>query len=549
MIFKEVLLRELKRRGIKNIYGVPGRENEHILFNEVEGIEYITTRTEFASGIAAEFSGRMTNKPQVCFSTMGPGATNMTTSVASAMLNKSPLIFFSAQLESDDKFYNITHQCVNQTEIMKPITKWSYEIQHPQELPQVINKAFKIAMTEPVGPVHIAIPTNYFEEDIKINYDIDINLPQQIILPEPYIDRKLLNQVEEALAVSKRTLCLVGQEVIRADAQEEVAELIRKFNIPLLSAANAKGILSEDDKLNYGSASCYMEGILQYNALDDIFCDIDTLLFIGYKYVDDLLPKMWTRGISKRIITLSSDGFFSMYSKFKPDIEIVGNIKEYLKKFIEFKIFPKTDTQILSGLKAQYFKVLNDDKQYPNGMISAAQVINSINKYINDGIFVTDIGYFRHHSIIFSRPRGIQKFFTDTGISSFGVGLPSAIGAKMNNKDKRVILLCGDGGFHASSSDLATLTKYNLPIIIILLNNRCFNLIKLYQSRNTGKKNDNVVELSDVNFVALAKANGCDGIHVNGLKELNDVLEKYNDEKTLLIEVDVLYDDNFVISF
>lgn len=98
MIFKEVLLRELKRRGIKNIYGVPGRENEHILFNEVEGIEYITTRTEFAAGIAAEFSGRMTNKPQVCFSTMGPGATNMTTSVASAMLNKSPLIFFSAQL-------------------------------------------------------------------------------------------------------------------------------------------------------------------------------------------------------------------------------------------------------------------------------------------------------------------------------------------------------------------------------------------------------------------------------------------------------------------
>ncbi len=548
MKFKEVLLRELKRRGIEYIFGVPGRENEQILFNEVPGIEYVTTRIEFTAGIAADFSGRMTNKPQVCFSTMGPGATNMTTAVASAMLNKSPLIFFSAQLESDDNFYNTTHQCVNQTKIMEPITKWSYEIAHPQELSQVINKAFKTALTEPVGPVHIAIPVDFFNRDININYDIKKELVQQVITLEVDIDEVEFNNVYQLMKESENPLILIGQEIFRVRAEKSVKKFIELWNIPFIAAANAKGILNFDHPLNYGSASCYMEGILKYKALDDIFEDVDLLICIGYQYVDDLLPKMWTRGREKKIITITSDSLQKTFNKLSPNISVVTNIDKFFTALNQTKTKRKNPKE-LTEVKKQYKLITENTNQLHEGKLNPPQVINVINKYLDEGILITDIGYYRHHSILLANPNAPQRFFTDTGLSSFGVGLPSAIGAKIYNKDKKVFLICGDGGFHSGSSELATLVKYNLPLIIIVLNNQCFELISLYQDRSNERGNKNIVNLAKIDFVKLAEANGCIGKKITNIKQLEEAIESYDSKHTLVIEVDVIYDENFDISF
>jgi len=548
MLFKEALLQELVRRNIKYVYGVPGRENEHILFNEVDGIEYITTRVEFTAGIMADFAGRMSDQAQACFTTMGPGATNVTTAVASAMLNKSPVVFFTSQLESNDIFYNITHQCVDQASILAPLTKWSYELRHPQELYNVIDKAFEIALTEPVGPVHLSIPVDFYNQEIMSPPRSEVPAqPASIRVNAAPASEREIDAIMEKLQSSSRPLCLIGQEVIRVGADQALIEFCRQYNIPFVTAANAKGVAPFSDPLNYGAVSCYMEGILGYPALDDIFVSADLIICVGYQYVDDLLPKMWTRGNEKTVLSLGSSPQLMIHSKFNPDLECVCDLKHLFTALSE-RNGAKKEGRDLSRMKQQYEKVLHAPQREQN-CFSPGQVMNVINRHLGSGCLITDIGYYRHHAIMFSNPDSTKKFFSDTGLSSFGTGLPSAAAAQLLNPGEKVFLICGDGGFHSGSGDLATLTKYGLPVVVVLLNNASYELINLYQQRSKTGRNPEIVRLESVDFVKLAEANGCNGVRVSTIEQLDAAIAQNDYTKPLLIEVPVSYQDDFVISF
>lgn len=544
MKFKTALQQELLNYGINNFFGVPGRECEKIFFDEVKGVSYITTRVEFTAGIAADAAGRMTRKPQVCFATMGPGATNLTTAVASAQLNKSPVLFITSQLEHDDILYNLTHQCVNQQAIFEPITKWSYQLENPEELVDVLAKAVDICMTEPLGPVHIAIPVDFYDKDIVYNESLLIK-DKNIKIPTKKIDDSLIDQVYTDIREAKKPLFIIGQEVIRTNATEAVKKFVLDNNIPFVSTANAKGILPFENPLNYGSASCYMEGILHFSALEAIFSEVDLIITIGYQYVDDLLPKMWERGIEKRLISLSTVGTEDIRSKFKPDYEVIGNLTEIFEKLNKRDCTKKEDCVDIS-VKNKYNELFENVKN--DSSLTPVAVLKAINNNIGDGILVTDIGYYRHHAILFSMPRKTDSFFSDTGLSSFGTGLPSAIGVNATNREKSVFLVCGDGGFHASSSDLATLVKYNLPVVVIVLNNSWYKLIDNYQRRGGGS-NELVTKLSLVDFRMLAEANGCVGSRASTYEELDYVIKNRDITKPLVVDVAFEYDDDFEISF
>jgi len=539
----EVLLKEIKRRGIDRVFGVPGRENAFILFNEVEGLDYITTRVEFTAGIMADLTSRMTRYPQVCFSTMGPGATNMTTAAASAMLNHSSLILITAQLESDDRSYNLTHQCVDQKKVMEGVTKWSYELNCPEDLPWVLNKAFEIVQTEPVGPVHVSIPVDFFKKEIIINYDINKPIKPKIINEKQVYDTLEIESIRKQILTSRYPLCLIGEAAIRVGAQERIIEFCKAWNIPFVTAANAKGVEEKNHPLNYGAASPYMEGILGYKALEEMYTHIDTIVCVGYQYVDDLLPKMWAYGDRKTIISINSHFIREIHNSFTPDIECVGDISEIMQELIKGQI-KKKEFKPMDTLKSVYKNIVSD-RTIVNGRLTPIQVINSVNKNIGDGILCTDIGYYRHHAILFSDPKAVGRFYTDAGLSSFGSGLPYAIGAQLQEPEKQIFLICGDGGFHSGSGDLETLVRYNLPVIVIIMNNSAFKLIELYQERNNEKEKQNkeVVTLGNVDFVKLAEANGCKGVRVHTVDELDSSIQNHDRSKPLVIEVPMEYRD------
>lgn len=543
MKFSKVLLKELKRRGITRVFGVPGRENASILFNEVPEIEYITARVEFNAGIMADFTGRLTRKPQVCFSTMGPGATNMATAVASAMLNKSPLVFISAQLERGDIFYNETHQCVDQAAVMAPITKWSYEMKSPEELPAVIDKAFRVALEEPVGPVHIAIPTDLFKCEIKAPADIDTPLECGITCDRAMPAAAAVDAVHGVLARSRHALCLIGAEAVRTGQAGAVLAFCREWGIPYMTAANAKGLEPFDSPLNFGAASCYMEGIIGYPALEDIFSSVDTLVCVGYQYVDDLLPKMWAYGPAKTIINISGSPTYAIHSKFNPDHELVGPVDGILAALSARGVTPQVPRP-MEVVKKAYRKSLAD-ATVRDGRLTPVQVIGAVNPYFGqDAIVVTDIGYYRHHAILFAEPTATSQFFSDTGLSSFGTGLPSAVAAQLAFPDRPVFLLCGDGGFHSGSCDLATLARYKLPVIVVVMDNSAFELIHLYQKRHNETPHSAMVMLEKIDFVKLAEANGCQGIRVASLDELDAAIRQHDRLGPLVIEVPMRYGEH-----
>lgn len=539
--FSTVLLHELKRRGIDRIFGVPGRECAGILFDEVEGIDYITTRVEFTAGVAADFTGRLTRKPQVCFATMGPGATNMVTAVASARLNYSPLICFTAQLESDDNYYNLTHQCVDQTTIMEPVAKWSYELQSPEDILWAIDYGFKLAMQEPVGPVHIAIPANYLSKKIKVSHNLNRELPQKVTFDSTDPDPETLQAIYKTLLHSKSPLCLIGEGALRVNAGEAIISFCERWNIPFVAAANAKGIRPSSHPLNYGTASPYMEGILGYPALQDIYEPVDTLICIGYQYVDDLLPKMWSYGQEKLLVHIGATPIKSFHAKFNPDLECTGDISHILDALSLGEITQKPDRS-MSHLKQLYKDIVKSQKT-KNGRLTPIQIVDVVNNNIGNGIVCTDIGYYRHHAILFVEPKKEGCFFTDTGLSSFGSGLPSAIAAQLEYPDRQVVLICGDGGFHSGSGDLETLARYNLPVIVIVMNNNSFELISLYQKRGNAKYNRKVTNLGAVDFVKLSEANGCRGVFANSVEALTAAIASHDRSLPLVIEVPMEYRD------
>ena len=500
---------------------------------------------EFTAGIAADAAGRISQRPQVCFATMGPGATNLTTAVASSCLNKSPVIYITSQLECDDIIYNYTHQCVDQKKIMEPITKWSYELKSAGEIEDVLDRAFAVCMTEPLGPVHIAIPVDFYDAEVPYVNGKSIFI-QEIKLPENKVDACLIDKLVSDINKVKKPLIILGQEVIRTGAVASVKKFILDKKIPFISTANAKGIIPFENPLNYGSASCYMEGILHYNALSDIFDDIDMIICIGYQYVDDLLPKMWERGVDKKLVSISTLGTEKIRNKFKPEYELVGNISDIFSKLSDANIKPKEIIE-KKELKIKYKEVLGKKSESGEGL-TPGNVMGILNENIEDGVIVTDIGYYRHHAILFGLPNKINTFLSDTGLSSFGTGLPSAIGVQTIERDKAVFVVCGDGGFHSSSCDLATLVKYNFPIVVIVLNSSSYTLIDNYQHRGGGS-NDNITNLSHIDFAKLAEANGCVGKKASCSKELDCILKERDKNRPLVVDVTFKYDDDFKISF
>ena len=534
------LLQTIYNFGVRRIFGVPGRENAHILFNEVPGLEYVTARVEFNAGIMAEATGRITRRPQVCFSTMGPGATNTATAIASARLNHSPLIAITAQLERDDKFYNLTHQCIDQRGLFEPLAKWSYELDAPGDLPWVLERAFQIALAEPAGPVHLSIPVDLFACEIPLE---DVPSPPEaelrITTAAKHAEPSTIVAAHELLAGSRSPLCLIGEGVVRVDAHDALLAFCRDWRIPFITAANAKGISSHEDPLNYGAASPYMEGILKYDALSEIFSTVDVLVCVGYQYVDDLLPKMWAHGGSKTILSIGSTPTTEIQAKFAPDVECVGTILESLTAISALGIERK-DARPTLGLREVY-RAISADPPSVDGALTPEQVITTVNAHLDDGYLCTDIGYYRHHAILLARPPAVGRFITDAGLSSFGSGLPAAMAAQFAHPGKRVILVCGDGGFHSGSCDLETLARYNLPVVVIVMNNSAFELISLYQQRHAAATNPGIVTLGNVDFALLARANGCRGEHVDTVAGLSQALASNDWKSPLLIEVPLSY--------
>jgi len=194
---------------------------------------------------------------------------------------------------------------------------------------------------------------------------------------------------------------------------------------------------------------------------------------------------------------------------------------------------------IISKLQEQYNEIYYPKNSINDTQLNLIQIIKCINEHLDESILIADIGYYRHHAVLFSRTERTKQFFTDAGLACFGSGLPSAAAAQLIHPNKKVFLLCGDGRFYSGSGDLETLARHQLPIIINLINNSSFGLIELYQKKGTQRKSDRkeILSFTNVDFVKLAEANNCVGVRADKVDEIADAIRNHNRKQPLLIEV------------
>ncbi|WP_309111397.1 thiamine pyrophosphate-binding protein [Saccharothrix sp.] len=538
----DLLLSRLRSHGVEYVFGIVGREAEAILFDEVDGIEFVLTRHEFTAGVMADVLARITNRPQACFATLGPGATNLSTGVATAALDRGAVIALAAQSESYDRFHNHTHQCVDTVGMMRPLTKFAEELARPEDVVDLIDSAVSAATVEPPGPSFLSIPVDLLGARVGHQTSPPVDHTSGLGIVDPHWPQQVA-VVADLLAAAEQPVLVVGSAAIRAGAVDTLRSFARRTGTPVITTYTAKGVLPTDDPLCYGAMSGYMDGILEFPALDTLFGPVDLIIALGYDYVEDLRPSMWQRGRDKRLVRVSAT-VNPVPRVLRPDMDVVVDPATFLASLDRATAgMPAKIPHDITPLRARVAELLSDQTDYADGM-RMHQVIDAMNSVLpRNGTFVSDIGYFRHYGVLFANSARPYGFLTSAGCSSFGYGLPAALAAQLARPGEPVVLLAGDGGFHSNSAELETAARLKLPVVTVVVNNNSNGLIELYQHKGHGRTHRPATGFTKVDFVQLAQANGVEAVRATDRKSLGGALSKGLElRRPFLIEVPISYE-------
>lgn len=539
----EFFLRAANKIGIKHIFGVIGAENQFINFDHAALPDFVLTRHEFTAGIMGDAYGRLTGEPQIAFCTFAPGLTNMASAVASAMQDRSPVIFVSPQIPSSNVLYNVAHQCIDNVRFMKPITKWAVEIKEVKLIPSILKKAVHIAQQGISGPVYISFPVDLMAVDVDSKFVEKslklLSIPEKKEAKAPSL--AILKKIKEKIKKAKHPLLVIGNQVMREKVATESLELAVKLNIPIICTLAGKGAIPEDHPLFLTAYNRYLDVCYGEFYSERVFKKNDLLILIGFDVGEDIKPTMWKPNTP---VVMMNAFHLEMKKVLKTDLNCIGNIQKSLEYLINSDLKPKKIASDLLDLKKIFDKrnidARNEEKTHLGTIIK--NISFALGK---EGILCSDVGFFKQFVGLFYKSYLPNTFLCSNVFGSFGFGLPAAMGAQIAKPNARICLIGGDGGFHSSSHDLETVARMNLPIVMIVLKSNSMGLIQLYQ-RYGNIDGPKTTKFGDIDFVKLAEANGVRGCRLSNMKNLEQIMHKaYTSRKPYLIEIAIDYDLRF----
>lgn len=530
----DLFVKCLENEGVKYIFGIPGEENTDLIDSLIgSNIEFIVVHHEQAAAFMADVYGRLTGKPGVCLATLGPGATNLLTGVGDAFLDRSPVVAITGQAGLE-RIHKESHQYVDMIGVFEEVTKWSQQIRVPHTIPEIIRKAFKVAVTDKPGAVHIELP-----EDIAMMDTEGEPLP---ITPMP-ISRPAENEIKKAAEIikrAKRPIILAGNGVIRDGASEALRKFAEDKNIPVVNTFMAKGVLPSNHPL-----TLYTVGM---QAKDYVLCGFDQadlIITIGYDFVE-YLPKYWNDEAMNTIIHIDSlpaevDAYYPLAA------ELVGNVKESmdaLSRHIERKELWKEVKQ----LKTQLMEKLHESDDITGSPVKPQRIIADLKKAEKgEAIIISDVGAHKLWIARLYQPERPNHTIISNGWASMGIAVPGAIAAKLVFPDRPVIAVTGDGGFLMNGVELATAKRLGLAIVIVIFHDAKFGLIEWKQLNKFNRTND--IAFTNPNFLEFAHSFGVKGVKVTHSDELLPALnEAIQSNEIVLIDVDVDYSENVKLS-
>ncbi|MFJ8260934.1 acetolactate synthase large subunit [Rummeliibacillus sp. NPDC094406] len=530
----DLFVRCLENEGVKYIFGIPGEENTDLVDSLIGSkIEFIIVHHEQAAAFMADVYGRLTGKPGVCLATLGPGATNLLTGIGDAYLDYSPVVAITGQAGLE-RIHKNSHQYIDIIGMFEEVTKWSQQIRVPETIPEIIRKAFKTALLDKPGAVHIELPENIAMMDTE-GEPLPVT-PMPISCPaEEQISKaaKLINQ-------AKRPLILAGNGVIRDGATEELRKFAEAMQIPVVNTFMAKGVLPSDHPL-----TLFTVGMQSKDYVLCGFDSADVIITVGYDIVE-YLPKYWNDEVMNPIVHIDTmpaevDAYYPL------EAELVGDVKKTLEALSPLVNEKKLWSEI-KRLKEQLDEKLHAYDEIEGSPIIPQRIIADIKKAEKgEAIIISDVGAHKLWVARMYQPEKPNHTIISNGFASMGIAVPGAIAAKLAHPEKPVIAITGDGGFLMNGVELATAKRLGLAIVIVIFHDSKFGLIEWKQLNKFNRSN--AIEFEDPDFIEFAKSFGAKGIKVTHSEDLLPALKKaIKSSEIVLIDVDVDYSENIKLS-
>jgi len=528
----DLFVKCLENEKVEYIFGIPGEENLDLLESiRKSSIKLILTRHEQAAGFMAATYGRLTGKPGVCISTLGPGATNLVTAAAFAQLGGMPMFIITGQKPIKTS-KQARFQIINVVEMMEPITKFTKQIVNGNTIPALVREAFRLAEEERPGTVHLELPEDIAAEET-------ISLPIEIHeVRRPIAEMKAITRAVETIQNAKRPLLLIGAAANRKRTQKMLKLFVDKTGIPFFNTQMGKGVIDERDPLFLGTAA------LSDN--DYIHCAInraDLIINVGHDIVEK--PPFFMSKDGAKVIHIN---FFSanVDEVYFPQLEVIGDIANTIWQISE-KIEKQSNWEFkyfLDTIKLQSEKFILECSRYSQFPIVPQRIVSDVREAVPfDGIVTLDNGIYK---IWFARNYKVYEpntLLLDNALASMGAGLPSAIATKIVYPEKKVLVVCGDGGFMMNSQEIETALRLKLDLVILILNDRAYGMIKWKQkARDFG---DYGLDFKNPNFVKYAESYGAHGHVLKSTDELKTLLKQCLNSKGIhIIDVPVDYSEN-----
>ena len=538
----EAVIQSLKAEGVKTIFGYPGGAIMPIydaLFNHLEEINHVLTRHEQGAIHAAQGYARTSGKTGVVFATSGPGATNLITGLADALIDSTPLVCITGQVAS----HLLGTDAFQETDVMgisMPVTKWNCQVTKAADIAPALAKAFYIASSGRPGPVLVDITKDAQFEKLDFSYEKCTAV--RSFQPKPKLNADQLQAASKLLNEAKKPLMIVGQGIMLSNAEDELLVFAEKTGVPVASTLLGLGAFPANHPQFVGMVG--MHGNYAPNVKSN---ECDVLLAVGMRFDDRVTGDVSRYAKQAKVIHIDIDRA-EINKIIKADAPVLADAKEALALLTdlvekqnhqswldEFHQAKENELQVLS-------KNRNNDFA---DQIRMDLVIDLLSQKTNgNAVIVTDVGQHQMMAAQFYQYNQTKSNVTSGGLGTMGFALPAAIGAKMANPGKQVIAIIGDGGFQMTLQELGTIMQNNIGVKIIILNNEYLGMVRQWQQMFFEKRYS-FTNIQSPDFVALAASYNIKGVKVEKQEDLSNALDQLlNTENAFLLEVKVAKEDN-----
>lgn len=530
----DAFVRALEKEGVRYICGVPGEENLDFLNSLKESsIQFITTRHEQSAGFMAATIGRLTGEPGVCISTLGPGATNFITAAAYAQLGAMPMLMITGQ-KPIKKSKQGHFQILNTIDIMRPVTKMTKQVISGSTIPSLVREMIRFAKEERPGAVHIELPEDVAAEDMEF-HEFPLHKTRR-----PVAEDKAITEAVRMIEKAKHPLLLIGAGANRKITSKMLREFIDATGIPFFNTQLGKGVVDERHPLYLGTAAL--------SANDYLHCAIaraDLIINVGHDVIEKppfIMEHGGTQVVHVNFYAAKVDEIYF------PQLDVIGDIANAVWQ-LKQHITPQKHWDFLYMMKLQ--KILQQhiarDVSSEKFPLIPQRIVADVRQAMpDDGIVALDNGMYK---LWFTRnypAYAPNTLLVDNALASMGAGLPSAMAARLVYPDKKVLAVCGDGGFMMNSQELETALRLNMDLVVLILNDGGYGMIK-WKQEGMGFPSFGL-DYNNPDFVKYGESYGAHGYRVTQASDLPSLLDSCLKAKGVhIIEVPIDYSENQVV--